>query len=140
MAHELLFAHRFTGELLGDPTLRHDDDAVRSGKDGFRLRRQEEDRYSLGRKHLDQIEHFSLSPDVHAPRRLVQDQQLWRTREPLRKNDLLLIPPAQVAGEQARVRGRTPVLVTKGAATVNSDLCPNTGRTRCSRWASVMFL
>src|SRR5215212_10116792 len=104
MTHESLFAHRLAGELLSDPALGHYDDAVRTGKHGFRLRGQEENRYPLGRKRLDQIEHFPLGPNVHAPRRLVQDQQLWRTREPLRENDFLLVPPAEVTSEEAWVR------------------------------------
>src|SRR5437667_4068465 len=41
---------------------------------------------------------FGLRADVHAARRFVHDQHAWIRQQPAGDQNLLLIPPAQVAG------------------------------------------
>ena len=100
-ACSIFFADPLADELLGD--LPFDMTRIRSdfGQDRFRLGRHQDDRDALVLELFDQVEHLALGADVHAARRLVQDQHARLLGQPLRQHDLLLIAAAQVPGEHA---------------------------------------
>jgi len=72
------------------------------------LGRDEHDRHALARELGDELLDLGLRPDVDAARRLVEDEEPGRRREPAREEHLLLVAAREVLDEPVGV-GRAHV-------------------------------
>src|SRR5581483_7583113 len=83
-------------ELTFDPPLAQDQDAVRDGEELRQLRGDDDHAVSRLGEGADHVDDLALRADVDAGRRLVHEQDLRLGPDPLRDDDLLLVP----AGEE----------------------------------------
>ena len=67
------------------------------------VRGDEEDGAALPRELLDGSVDGHLGADIHAARRLVEDEDLGLARQPLGEEDLLLVAAREVADRAGRV-------------------------------------
>src|SRR5205823_1294362 len=89
--HQRFFGERAPRKLRRHPALSHHDGAIGDTEDRLGLGGDEENGHALVAQALDDGDDFLLGADVHAARRLVQDEDAGLLREPLGEDDLLLV-------------------------------------------------
>ncbi len=82
-------------DLAVDPSLVIDDDAIAHPHDFRKLGGNQDDRHALHGRLGNQGVNLRLGADIHAARRLVEDQDLGVEEHPFGKHDLLLIAAAE---------------------------------------------
>src|SRR3954469_1772520 len=90
-SHDRLARQLAAGQLLVDGALAEDEDAVHQLDVLVDLGREHHDRDALAGEVGQQVVEVALGADVHAPRRVVEQQDLRVGGQPARHDDLLLV-------------------------------------------------
>ena len=85
----------FARQHRGDRAAAHDGDAVAHAEDFRQVARNHQHGQTFLREAADDFVDFALRADVHALRRLVEDEQLRLRREPAGEGDFLLVAAAE---------------------------------------------
>src|ERR1700739_4979133 len=93
--HDGFLAGVLAREFRDDGALAHDQDPVAHAENLRQFRGYDDDSHALRGQPIEQLVDLSLGADGDAPRRFVQDENLWARVEPSSQNDLLLIAAAQ---------------------------------------------
>src|SRR5215210_1001449 len=95
--HDILLGGLPTPELAADAALAHHQDAVGHREDFLELRGDEQDGLAFLRQVIHETVDLGLSPDINAPRGLIEQQDPWFAGQRLCHDDLLLISAREPA-------------------------------------------
>ena len=106
--HHVVLAELIAAELAADAALMHDQDAIADADHLFHVAGNHQHGDAGVGEGADQAVDLALGADIDAARRLVEQHDIRRHRQPFGKHDLLLVAARQGAGH-ARDRWRPDV-------------------------------